>query len=125
MQEDGVSKNPYLNLDQIAHIREQVEAMDPKSDDIDKVLALVDHYVRANGNEDDDYERIFAMANSVAACRGISGDNFPFLFATLPILVGLSFYNYLLGVGVFSAKELEELNAANSNAFNVHPIPKA
>ena len=114
----------YLTSDQISHVREELDLLS-NFDGFLGVIALIDRYVRYNETADEEYDRFFELLNSL---NGVQKEGLSYpenIKATLPLISGIAFYDFVLFTGVISADELSELQSASMKRSSKNGIPQA
>lgn len=114
----------YLTPDQISHVREELDLLS-SFDGFLGVIALIDRYVHFNETADEEYDRFFELLNSL---NGVQKEGLCYpenIKATLPLISGIAFYDFVLFTGVISAEELSELQSASMKRSTKNGIPQA
>ena len=115
--EEAESKKPYLIDSQIEAIREEIDRIQGSPNEYNKLLSLVDHYVRVNEAADEKYKMLFdSLTNFERLSDESIGLDAP-IQTTLPLLSGICLFDLLVLVGVLGVAEMSKGHDAYFAAF--------
>ena len=115
----------YLSQSQIDHAKEELEAIGNNFDDFVNVLALIDRYVKNNETADDRYNALYRLLTGIDGALKMGEAFDEPIRATLPLISGIAFYDYLVLTGVLTSADLQNLATNPIHGMNRGGIPQA
>ena len=119
-KEDAFEAGEYLSSAQIEIVKGRKDG--PLSDQ-GSLLSLIDGFVRSNGKADAKYEALFKIAKNAGDLMARLAEYPQPVQQTLPVLLGVSFWDLLMLVGVIDEKEVEDLKAKAMASMGVGNAP--
>lgn len=115
----------YLSQSQIDHVKDELNSLGKDFEGFQDVLSLIDRYVRTNETADEAYDTFFGIVTKINEALPVSAELEDTIRATVPMLSGIAFYDYLILTGILTAGDLQTIASGPMSKFNPGGIPQA